>query len=370
MMAKGIKEVCPEAAVHILPIADGGEGTVDAVLATRQGEKLERVVEDPLGRPVKAAIAWFPTLQTAVIEMAQASGMVHLSPAELDPHVASTYGTGQLIKHALDLGAKKLIVGLGGSATVDGGLGCLQALGLKCYDNTGKVLERVGGRLDQVAQVDASGLDPRLHHVRLTIASDVTNPLLGEEGAIYVFGPQKGVKEKEIPRFEQGMRHYAALIEKVTGKNWAEHPGSGAAGGLGFALLSFFKAEVRSGIELILEICRFKEYLPTCDLVVTGEGKLDHQSLYGKGPVGIARLAKAHGVPCIALTGYIGEGIETLKEEGLLLALPIVDRPLSLEEAMASGAELVYRASKRLMETILLTKNMLSRGGKDATNIC
>jgi glycerate kinase len=372
MMAKGIRAVCPDAIIHIIPVADGGEGTVDAVLEATQAEKVTHTVEDPLGRPVRASFAWFSSTQTAVIEMAEASGMSRLAQSELNPYLASTYGTGQLIKHALDRGAKQLVVGVGGSATVDGGIGCLQALGLECFDGNGEKISRVGGRLDRVSRVDLSALDPRIKHVQMTIASDVTNPLLGPQGAVYVFGPQKGVTEQALPQFEQGMRHYAHLIENVTGGKWSDHPGSGAAGGLGFALLSFFRAEVKSGIELILEVCRFKEYLPEADLVITGEGRLDRQSLYGKGPIGIARMAKQYGVPCIALAGRVEDDLDEAKKEGLLLALPIVDRPLSLEEAMQLGPELIFRASKRLMEVINLSKVILNRGDNknNGSSIC
>ncbi|GGK20356.1 glycerate kinase [Caldalkalibacillus thermarum] len=359
MMAKGIREVLPDAQVTTVPVADGGEGTVDAVLMSTGGEKITLPVEDPLGRTVEAAYGWLPDSHTAVIEMAEPSGLNRLAPNERDPYTASTYGTGQLIKDALDRGARHLIIGLGGSATVDGGVGCLQALGLKCFDQHGRLLKRVGGKLDRIARIDISELDPRLQQVKTTIAADVTNPLLGPEGAVYVFGPQKGVQKKDLAYFEQGMALFAEVVAETTGKRLHNEPGSGAAGGFGFSLLTFFQAEMKSGIELILEVCHFESHVRSADLVITGEGKLDAQSLFGKGPIGIARLAKKHEVPCIALAGTVEGDPVQAREEGLLLMIPIVDQPMTLEEAMAQGPKLIYRASKRLMETLKLGKTLL-----------
>ncbi|MCA1318581.1 glycerate kinase [Bacillus tianshenii] len=347
---RAILDVIPETEIVELPMADGGEGTVEAVLQAVKGEMVLTQVLDPIGREIQAGYGWLPEQHLAVIETAAASGLTLLKGKELDPHSASTFGTGQLIGHALLNGAKTIILGLGGSATVDGGVGIMQALGMKAFDILGNLLDRVGGELWKIGQLDFTGLDARLAGVNLIIASDVTNPLLGDEGAIRIFGPQKGVHAEELERFEAGMTHFARLVEETTGREkMSELPGSGAAGGIGFLLRSVMNVEFKSGLELVLELANFERHLPGTDLIITGEGKIDSQSSYGKVPVGIARIARGQHIPVIAFAGIVDDGAGKLEQDGVTLALPIIEGPMTLEEAMAAGPGLLYKAVRRFL---------------------
>lgn len=348
-------EVDPNIEIIPIPMADGGEGTVDAIMSVMQGEKIQTLAQDPLGREIPAVFGWNDEQKVAVIEMSSASGFTLLSKDELDPFKASTYGTGQLIRQALNLGAKQIILGLGGSATVDAGVGCLQALGVKFLDKNGCNVNGVGGELYLIDSVDVSGMDERLNYIEFIVASDVTNPLIGKTGAVYTFGPQKGLKAEELEVFEEGMKHFAEVTSNKFHKNLINYPGAGAAGGIGYTLNLFFNAQFRSGLELVLEISKFQSHLQDADLVVTGEGSLDDQSLFGKVPVGIARVAKANNVPVVAFAGKIQGNVDKLKDEGLTCVFPIVDEPMALETAMKSGPKLLYKSSKRFIETVYLS---------------
>lgn len=341
-----------------IPMADGGEGTVDAVLWSRRGEKRSCRVHDPLGRSIDAAYGWLENEKTAIIETAAASGLPLLNLAELDPQKASSYGTGELIKDALAKGAEKIILGLGGSATVDAGTGLFQALGVKFLDADHKEIPWTGGLLQQISAMDLSGLDSRLEAVELIIASDVTNPLLGKDGAIAVFGPQKGVGEDQLAFFEQGMRHFSELAARETGRAMTNEPGSGAAGGIGFLLRTLLKVEVRSGLELMVELSELEKHLDATDLILTAEGQIDGQSFFGKVPVGIGRLAKRRGIPVIAFAGSLGPGIEKLEQAGIGAVMPIAEGPLSLSDAMRTGGELLYNATTRLMKILEIGRSI------------
>ncbi|WP_422123274.1 glycerate kinase [Planococcus sp. X10-3] len=341
-----------------IPMADGGEGTVDAVLWNRGGERISCLALDPLGRKMTAQYGWLDEDRTAIIETAAASGLPLLSDAELDPERASSFGTGQLIKDALDRGAEKIILGLGGSATIDAGTGLFQALGVKFVDDKQEELLWIGGQLDRIAAIDVSGLDQRLEAVQITIASDVSNPLLGNDGAVAVFGPQKGLAANQIENFERGMRSFADITTRQTGTAFAGEPGSGAAGGIGYLLRTLLNVEFRSGLEMISEAAGLAKQLEDADLVLTGEGKIDGQSLFGKVPVGIGRLAKETAVPVIAFAGSIGPGTEQLEHEGVAAIMPISDSPMSLSDAMLNSEKLLYNATTRLMKIIQIGKNM------------
>lgn len=353
---KGIHKVDSTHNIVMVPMADGGEGTVDAIITILGGKKQFAHVQDPLGRPIKAAFGWIAETKTAVIETAAASGLPLLKEEELDPYRASTYGTGQLLLNAIDLGAKKVILGLGGSATVDAGTGFLKALGVRFLDQEGNEVEAMGGSLGQIHSIDTSNMDKRLKDIDLTIASDVTNPLLGEEGAIAVFGPQKGVTKDQIGTFEKGMANYAETVKKHTGTDHHTTEGSGAAGGFGFSLLSFLSPKFESGFTLISNLSGLENEIKQADFVLTGEGKIDAQSLYGKVPVGIARIAKMYNVPTIAFAGKIDGDMKTAEEQGLSIVLPIVDEPMTLTEAMENGAELLQEASARFISIVQLNK--------------
>lgn len=343
----GIARSGLDAQVMISPIADGGNGTLDAFLAGG-GERVTVTVDDPVGRPVKAAYGMLPDGETAVIEMALASGLELLENWQLNPMVASTYGTGQLMKAALEAGAKRMIIGMGGSATVDGGAGCLQALGVHLFDAYGNEVERGGGNLKQVFVIDAQGLDPRWKDVEVLIASDVDNPTLGEKGAAAVFGPQKGATPQQVGELESNLRHFFTLVRDQLGVDVLDTEGGGAAGAFSAGLMAFLDGRIVSGIDLILQYSGFAGALQEADLVITGEGQMDTQTIHGKGPVGVARLARENGVPTIAIVGGLDVRDDVLHDAGVQAVLPIVTGPMSLEAAIEHAAELVERAALRL----------------------
>ena len=343
----GIAKSGLDAAVLLAPIADGGNGTLDAFLAAG-GERQTVMVDDPIGRQVEAAYGLLPDGETAVIEMALASGMELLQNWQLNPLATSTYGTGQLMKAALGAGAKRLIIGMGGSATVDGGAGCLQALGVHLFDAYGNEVKRGGGNLNEIFVIDAQGLDPRWQDVEILIASDVDNPTLGEQGAAAVFGPQKGANAQQVQKLEANLTHFFTLVKDQLGKDVMTLKGGGAAGAFSAGLTAFLNARIESGIDLILEYSGFADALTEADLVITGEGQMDGQTIHGKGPVGVARLAQQHGVPTIAIVGGLDVRDDVLHDAGIQAVLPIVTGPMSLEAAIDHAPELVERAALRL----------------------
>ncbi len=349
---RAIQEANPLIETVLLPMADGGEGTVDALLWARGGEKVSCRVRDPLGREINAVYGWDGSGKIAFIETAAASGLTLLKREELDPEKSTSYGTGQLMRNALDRGARTIILGLGGSATVDAGTGLFQALGVKFFDGNRKELTDIGGRLDRISSIDTAQLDPAMAAVKIVVASDVTNPLLGEEGAVRIFGPQKGIAEQQIPIFEERMQRFSEIAAKSTGKDRASEPGSGAAGGIGFLLKTLLDTEFRNGLELIVETVQMDGLMEEADLILTGEGRIDGQSLFGKVPVGIGRLAKKSGVPVIAFAGSVGDGLDKLKMEGISAVIPICNGPMTLDAAMANGESLLYEATKRLIKVL------------------
>lgn len=344
-IASGWLRVYPDAEVLCCPMADGGEGTVDAVLAVTTGERRECTVAGPLGAPVQAHWGWLPD-QQAMIEMAAASGL-HLVPAaERDVRLASSYGTGELIRAALDAGARRIVLGLGGSATNDAGAGLLQALGVRFLGADGNELAPGGAALARLQHIDLTGLDTRLAQVEVMVAADVDNPLCGPKGASAIFGPQKGATPLQVAQLDRALAHFADVMAATLGDDVRYHPGVGAAGGLGFAAKAVLKAQFRPGVELVAELCGLAQMLRDADLVITGEGRLDGQSLHGKTPVGVARLARSVGVPVIALAGSLGEGYQRLYAEGIGAAFSLAPGPLTLEQAMQdAGAQLAARAA-------------------------
>ncbi|WP_341706789.1 glycerate kinase [Halopseudomonas sp.] len=345
-IAAGWARVYPDAELLLCPMADGGEGTVDAVLAATGGERQQTEVSGPLGDPVQATWGLLPG-QRAVIEMAEASGLHLVEPARRDVLTASSYGTGELIRAALDAGVRRIVLGLGGSATNDGGAGLLCALGVRMLDVDGRDLLPAGGAaLARLRHIDLTGLDTRLAQVEVLVAADVDNPLCGPRGASAVFGPQKGASPAQVAQLDAALGHYADVMTATLGEDLRDQPGVGAAGGLGFAAKAVLKAAFRPGIQLVAELAGLAEALQGTDLVITGEGRLDGQSLHGKTPVGVARLARAEGVPVIALAGSLGEGYQRLYAEGIGAAFSLAPGPLSLEQAMAeAGPQLSARAA-------------------------
>nr|WP_145157940.1 glycerate kinase [Paenibacillus terrae] len=347
---RGIRRALPGAETVLVPMADGGEGTLDS-LTRFGGTKAKVQVSDPLGRPVDAEYGLIHGGSTCVVELASASGLELIAAEERDPLHTTTYGTGEAIRRALDAGCRQFIMAIGGSATNDGGAGILQALGVRLLDEAGQPVGRGGLELQRVAAIDMGGMDARLAESTFVIASDVQNPLLGPNGASHVYGPQKGATPEMVAVLEQGMRVWADRILEATGLRVHDLPGAGAAGGVGAGLLAFFKAEMRSGIDLVIEHSGFMAHLEGADLVITGEGRMDAQTASGKTPMGVAKEAQRHGIPVIALAGSVGPGIEPLYDAGILSVHSIVNGPMALEEAVARAGELLEISAEQVIRT-------------------
>lgn len=344
-IAAGWRAVWPQAELLCRPMADGGEGTLDAVLAARAGERRSSRVSGPLGEPVQAEWGWLADSRTAVIEMAAASGLHLVEAGRRDVRRASTRGTGELILAALDAGAQRITLGLGGSATNDAGSGLLRALGGELLDSAGQALEEGGAALAGLAELRLQRLDPRLAGVEFQVACDVDNPLCGGHGASQVFGPQKGASALQVVQLDAALAHFANCCAQQLGRDERNFPGSGAAGGLGFAARTFLAASFRPGIELVAELNGLEQAIIGADLVITGEGRLDAQTLHGKTPLGVARIARRHGVPVIALAGSLGDGYQALYAEGIEAAFSLVPGPLDLSQALANAALLLEQRS-------------------------
>lgn len=340
-LAEGVRKAFPDADIVSVPMADGGEGTVAAVLAATGGESRSTLVSGPLGNVVTATWGWIAHTRTAVIEMAEASGL-HLVPAgQRDATLASTFGTGQLVQAALQAGAHRIIMGFGGSATNDGGVGMLRALGARFLGESGTELPAGGLALQHLTNIDLEGLDPRLQHVQFEVACDVDNTLTGENGASHVFGPQKGASPSQVRELDLALGVYADVAAELLGKDERNAPGAGAAGGIGFAAKAFLNADFRPGVQLVADLAGLADAVQGADLVITGEGKLDRQTLFGKTPAGVAAVASAAGVPTIAIAGTLGQGYQQLREIGIVAAFSIASGPMSLEYACANAAELL-----------------------------
>ena len=339
-IALGVARAAPHAHITCVPMADGGEGTVEAVLAGAQGERRTARAQSALGDPVDADWALLGD-GTAVIEMATAGGLEQIPRERRDPLRASSAGVGQLIAAALDAGAQHIVLGLGGSATNDGGAGMLQALGVRLLDDGGRDLEPGGAALARLARIDALGLDPRLRHVKITIASDVDNPLCGAQGASAIFGPQKGATPDQVRLLDDALARLADVCAATLGGDERNAPGSGAAGGIGFAARTWFGATFRPGVEVVAEIGKLALAIEGASLVFTGEGRMDSQTLRGKTPMGVARIARAAGVPVVAIAGSLGEGYQQLYDAGIHAAFSLVQGPCTLEEACRNAARLL-----------------------------
>jgi glycerate kinase len=362
-LRQGLLRVFPDAQVTDIPVADGGEGTVAALLHAVGGEARETVVKGPLGRPVAARWGLLAGGETAVIEMAAASGLPLVPEPQRDPRVTTTWGTGELVRAALAAGVRKIILGLGGSATNDGGSGLIRALGAKFVDGRGQELPLGGQALADLAAIDLADLDPRLQAVEILVASDVDNPLCGPQGATAVFGPQKGATPAMVVELDRALAHYARVAKDATGKDAAQLPGAGAAGGLGAGLLFFTPAVLRPGIGIVLETAGFEAHLAGADLVITGEGRTDSQTIRGKVPMGVARLARQYGVPVVCISGGLGAGAELLYEEGVEGLVSCAPGPLSLEEALSQAGRHLTEATDRACRLIRLGME-LGRGLK------
>ncbi len=340
-IGKGLAEALPDAELVECPMADGGEGTMQAIVAASQGELRRQTVRGPLGQRVEAGWGWLAHSRTAVIEMAQASGIQLVPSAQRDACRSSTWGTGDLIAAARAAGARRIVLAIGGSATNDAGSGMLRALGLRLLDADGQALEEGGLALARLARIDASDLDPRLAEVQVEVAADVDNPLCGPNGASAIFGPQKGATPEQVKALDQALGHFADLCATLLGHDVREQPGCGAAGGMGFAARAFMGAQFRPGVEVVAELAGLDALVQGADLVITGEGRFDAQTLRGKTPMGVARVAKRHGVPVVVLAGTLGDGYQQLYAHGIDAAFALANGPMTLEQACADVAQLL-----------------------------
>ncbi|EIV0334255.1 glycerate kinase [Vibrio cholerae] len=330
----GLARVWHDAKFVAIPVADGGEGTVQSLVDATQGRLVEVKVMGPQGKRVEAFYGMLGDNQTAVIEMAAASGLHHVPLVQRDPKLTTSFGTGELIRHALDQGVTKLIIGLGGSATNDGGVGMLAALGARFTNADGDPIQLTGGGLRELTHIDLQDFDPRLQNCDILVACDVNNPLCGDKGASAVFGPQKGATPEDIQLLDGALRQFGLLTAKVTGKMVLESAGAGAAGGMGAALLAYTEARVRPGIEIVLETVQLAHQVSDADLVITGEGRIDSQTVHGKTPMGVAKVAKRFDVPVLALCGCTGDNYQAVYQCGIDAVFAAVPRAMSLDDAL------------------------------------
>lgn len=345
----GIQRVYKDIEITCIPMADGGEGTVQSLVDATGGQLIHTRVTGPLLESVDAFFGILGDGRTAVIEMAAASGLPLVPADQRNPMNTTTYGTGELIKQALDRGCREIIIGIGGSATNDGGFGMAKALGARFLDRAGQDIGHGGGNLGKLHTIDVSQLDERLKDCRITAACDVDNPLCGPRGATYVFGPQKGAKGEMLALLDNGLAHYAELIKDALGIDIKDCPGAGAAGGLGGGLLAFMNAKLQRGVHIVIDAVKLEEQLRDTDLVITGEGMMDVQTQYGKTPYGVASAAKKYGIPVIALAGQIGKDARVLYEMGIDSIFSIVEGVTTLEEAMENAPVLLQNAAERVM---------------------
>lgn len=342
----GVLSELPEAEIKILPMADGGEGTVEAMVEATRGNIIEITAEDALRRDTQARYGLLGDGHTAVIEMASASGIEHLKPDERNPWNTTTYGTGQLIRAALDKGCRRIIMGIGGSATNDGGVGMAIALGAKFNDQSGSEKGIGGGELSEIVLIDLNGLDSRIGKTEFLAACDVSNPLTGPNGAAYVYGPQKGADKSMVEKLDKNLRHLAKLIKDQLDKDIENVPGAGAAGGLGAGLMAFLDAGLMQGFEIVRRETHLDDAVKWADLVITGEGKIDVQTQYGKTPMGVAGVAKKYNKQVIAIAGTLGEGYQELYPLGFDAILSIIDKPMELKEALVNAPFLIERCAR------------------------
>lgn len=334
-----------------VPIADGGEGTVEALVSASSGEYRTVAVTDPLGRKINATYG-IVNGDTAIIEMAQASGLPLLKEVERNPLLATSYGTGEIIKAVLDAGIRNLIIGLGGSATNDGGIGAMQALGISFSDLEGNEVGFGGKFLSKISSVDTKNMHPGIKDCNITVICDVSNPLTGPKGATHIFGAQKGADEKTLDLLESGMKNYSKIMSDYLGIDIESIPGAGAAGGLGAALVGFLGAALKPGIETVLDFVGFDKLLEGVDIVITGEGRIDGQSVFGKVPVGIARRCSGRKIPVVAIVGSMGQDAQKVYDYGISSIIPVINAAMPLEEALSRSRELMEDAADRLFRLL------------------
>jgi glycerate kinase len=354
---RGIRRVVPDVTTSLVPMADGGEGTTQALVDALGGDMVPVEVTGPLGERVVAHWGFLGDRVTAVLEMAAASGLGLVPSEKLNPLLATTYGTGELIRDALEKGCRKFIIGIGGSATNDGGAGMAQALGARLLDGEGKPIGFGGAALNNLEHIDVTALDPRLADCSVLLACDVDNPLCGPNGASCIYGPQKGATREMVAELDLALAHYADVIERDLGIDIRDIPGAGAAGGLGTGLMVFLKAELKPGIDVVIRATGLVKHLEGADLVFTGEGRIDIQTVCGKTPVGVARRAKEFGLPVIAIAGEIGDGYREVYEQGIDSVFSIAPGPISFSRSVEMAEDLTVDVAERAMRLFVCGKN-------------
>ena len=360
-IARGVSAAVPHAETILAPVADGGDGTLNALVDATGGQTFTTTVTGPLGQPIDAQWGVMGDRQTAVIEMALASGLALIPQRRRNPRTTTTAGTGEILKEALERGYTRIIVGLGGSATNDGGAGFASALGAQFLDPAGRPLPPGGAALARLQTIDTSRLHPAIPNATIIAATDVTNPLCGPEGASAIFGPQKGANPETVQELDAALANYARIISRDLHRNVAHQPGAGAAGGLGAGLMAFTGATLQSGIDMVCQVLNFDALLQNADLVITGEGRADRSTIFNKAPAGVARRAQTHGVPTILLAGSLGPGYEELYQHSIAAVTPIPDRPMTFELSLSRTAELLETAAERAMRLILTGRQIAQR---------
>ena len=360
-MREGVMRVLPEAEVVLVPVADGGDGTLETLVETSGGETRAAQVTGPLGEPVRASWGAMGDGRTAVIEMARTSGLALVPAARRNPLITTTFGLGELIAKALESGYRSFILGIGGSATNDAGAGMAQALGVRLLDARGGELPYGGAALASLDRIDMSGLDPRAAESEFSVACDVTNPLTGPEGASAVYGPQKGATPETVDLLDAALAHFADVVRRDVGVEIDRVPGSGAAGGLGGGMIAFLGGRLSAGVDIILETLAFERRLDGADLVITGEGQLDFQTVYSKAPIGVARIAGKLDIPVVAIAGSLGEGFTDVHEHGIEAASAITRTPMTLEDASGNAHDLVASAAEQAVRMMLTGSRVFGR---------
>lgn len=354
-MEKGFRKTIPEAEILKVPMADGGEGTVQSLVDATGGTMVPSKVTGPLGEETEAFFGMLGGGKTAVIEMAAASGLHLVESKKRNPLITTTRGTGELILAALDHGAGHIVIGIGGSATNDGGAGMAKALGIKLLNAKGMEIAEGGGALGELVEIDLSDMDPRLRHTKIEVACDVDNPLTGPRGASAIFGPQKGATPEIVQILDDNLGHYATIIHQTINKDISKVPGAGAAGGLGAGLLAFLNAKLKRGVDIVIEATKLEEHVKGATFVITGEGKIDGQTIFGKTPIGVAKTAKKHQVPVIAIAGNLSEDSHIVKEHGIDVLFSIVPGAVPLEEALENAAAFTERTAENIGSLIKIT---------------
>jgi glycerate kinase len=354
----GVKIVLPDSETILLPIADGGDGTLETLIDVMGGDIVSETISGPFGSKIKADWGALSNKKTAILEMARTSGLALINPKDLDPYKATTFGLGELISKAMDKGYREFIVGIGGSATNDAGAGLAQALGVRLLNASGKEIDFGGFNLKHLDSIDMSRIDPRVKESIFKVACDVDNPMCGPEGASAVYGPQKGASKEMITVLDNALQHFSDVVNRDLNKQIKHMPGAGAAGGLGGGMFAFLNASLKKGVDIVLDTVDFDQKLENADLVITGEGQIDFQTVFSKAPIGVAKASKAKNIPVVGLSGSLGTNYELVHKHGIDAVFSITNSPMTLQESSDNAYELISKASEEIMRSILLGSRM------------